>query len=92
MASVIAKISTVLHKKFHRKVEVSKQLFSKEIHVERNGASQRSLGKVELCCYYGSFKDSMKFPIGYIWYDFLYLYVKISFRERVLKKEYPKLA
>lgn len=38
MASVIAKISTVLHKKFHRKVEVSKQLFSKEIHVERNGA------------------------------------------------------
>lgn len=38
MASVTAKISTVLHKKFPRKVEVSKQLFSKEIHVERNGA------------------------------------------------------
>lgn len=48
MACVIAKLSTVLHKKFHRKVEVSKQLFSKEVHMYRNGAQQRSLGSVEL--------------------------------------------
>lgn len=76
--------------KFHREVEVSKQLFSEEIHEgkKEGGHLAKTTGESGTLLFCHCFlKDSMTFPIGYRWYGFLYLYFKISFRGPVLTKK-----
>lgn len=92
MASVIAEISTVLHKSFTGKWKSASSYSPKKFTRKKKGGGlakkTRESGTLLFChCF---LKDSVTFPIGYRWYGFLDLYFKISFSGPVLTKNVSK--
>lgn len=87
MASVIAEISTVLHKSFTGKWKSASSYSPKKFTREKKGGGlAKKTGESGTLF----LKDSVTFSIGYRWYGFLYLYFKISFRGPVLTKNVSK--
>lgn len=94
MASVIAKISPVLHRSFMEKWKSASRDSPKKFTDKETGPSkedQRGEKGTLLLCHCCFLKDSTKFPASYLWHGLLSLYFKISFKGPVLIKVYPKL-
>lgn len=96
MASVIAEISTVLHKSFTGKWKSASSYSPKKFtrqkkKKKKGGGLAKKTGESGTLLFCHCFlKDSATFPIGYRWYGFLYLYFKISFSGPVLTKNVSK--